>query len=159
VAESLGFDETGSTQRRRESSQMAKTQRAVTPPSMADEWISYKISPGVIAGNLLFVSGQIGDYGEDWIVKGAPEEQFVQAFEAIGEVLREAGAGFGDVIDMVTYHDGFEHIELFTEVKNRYFTEEPYPSWTGVGSAMLLPGALVEIKCTAVVGSHSADES
>jgi enamine deaminase RidA (YjgF/YER057c/UK114 family) len=86
----------------------------------------------------------------DGSVPEDPETQFVLAFEAIGEVLKEAGAGFSDVTEMTTFHIGMrKHMAVFSEVRGR-FIEEPYPAWTAVGTTELaLPGAVVEIRVTA----------
>ena len=77
------------------------------------------------------------------------EAQFAQAFENVGKVLRAAGASFDDVVEMVTYHTDMRDLQLFMEVKNRYFTNR-LPTWTGIGvSSLAMPGLTVEIKCTA----------
>ena len=79
-----------------------------------------------------------------------PETQFTQAFQAIGEVLAEAGAELSDITEMTTFHIGMrQHMGAFSRVRER-FIEEPYPAWTAVGTTELaLPGALVEIRVTA----------
>ena len=65
-------------------------------------------------------------------------------------MLSEAGATFANVISMTTYHTTFDSFEVFAEVKKRYLSVEPYPTWTGIGvSALALPGLLVEIQTIA----------
>jgi enamine deaminase RidA (YjgF/YER057c/UK114 family) len=49
------------------------------------------------------------------------EEQFRQAFEKIGAVLREAGLDFGSVVEMTSYHIGLrDHFDRFGEVRSEY---------------------------------------
>ena len=65
-------------------------------------------------------------------------------------MLAHAGASFDDVVELTTYHVGLaDHIERFRRVKDD-FVGEPYPAWTAIGiSALVVPGALVEIRATA----------
>ena len=47
-------------------------------------------------------------------------------------------------------------MEIFTRVRGRY-VKEPYPPETAVGVAELgIPGALVEIRATALIGADGA---
>src|SRR6266446_1703069 len=98
-------------------------------------------NPGVKAGNLLFIAGQVGRDANLNVVEGK-EAQFVQAFENVKKVLTAAGATFDDVVDMVTYHTDMRDLQLFITVKDRYYTGE-YPAWTGVGvTALAMPGLM-----------------
>lgn len=130
---------------------MAVNRTAVAPAKLAPIYAQFRCSPAVRAGNLLFVSGQIGDFGADMTVTSDLEGQCVEAFESIGAILAEAGATFADVVEIVTYHARPQDIPVFLEVKNRYLVDEPYPAWTGIGAELLTPGALVEVRCTAVL--------
>jgi len=110
----------------------------------------FHYNPGVKAGNLLFIAGQVGRDANLNVVEGK-EAQFVQAFENLKKVLTAAGATFDDVVEMVTYHTDMRDLQLFITVKDRYYTGE-YPAWTGVGvTALAMPGLMVEIKCVAML--------
>ena len=123
--------------------------RPIVPPAMADTARRFSYSPGLVSGDWLFVSGQVGRDAAGEAI-GDPEEQFVAAFENVGAILRAAGLSFDDIVDLSTFHTTFEHFPLFVEVKDRYLTRPPFPAWTGVGvSALALPGLLVEIKAIA----------
>jgi enamine deaminase RidA (YjgF/YER057c/UK114 family) len=125
--------------------------KAAIPASMASPAAAYRYSPGVIvpAGDLLFVSGQVGRDQSGHVVLD-PEEQFVTAFENLELILIEAGATMADVIEITTFHTSMEDLGLFAEVKARFLHTEPYPAWTGIGvSELALPGLRVEIKATA----------
>ena len=124
---------------------------AVIPPSVAATAASYEYSPGVIvpAGDLLFVSGQIGRDATGQVIAD-PEQQFVAAFENLQSILVQAGATMADVIDITTFHTSMADLAVFAKVKARFLATTPYPAWTAIGiTELALPGVLVEIKATA----------
>lgn len=124
---------------------------AVIPPLMADTAAAYEYSPGVIApaGDLLFVSGQIGRDATGHVVAD-PEQQFVAAFENLQSILVQAGATMADVVDLTTFHTSMTDLAVFAKVKARFLDTTPYPAWTAIGiTELALPGVLVEIKATA----------
>lgn len=122
----------------------------ITPKKMVNIRERFRYSPGVQAGNLLYIAGQVGRDGSLNVVRDK-EAQFVQAFENVGAVLQEAGASFDNLIDMVTYHTDMRDLELFISVKDRYIKNlDSLPAWTGIGTtALAMPGLFVEIKGTA----------
>ncbi len=126
------------------------TRTDITPPAMRNIRERFRYSPGVRAGNFLYIAGQVGR-DENLQVVADKEAQFVQAFENVNKVLTEAGATFDDVVEMVTYHTALRDLELFIAVKDRYITNlDRLPTWTGIGTpALAMPGLCVEIKCTA----------
>ena len=67
-------------------------------------------------------------------------------------VLAEAGCSLDDIVDMTSYHVNLvESFPAFASVKDARMPE-PYPAWTAVGvAALLVPGALVEVKASARV--------
>lgn len=124
----------------------------VIPDDMKDVQERFRYSPGVKAGPFLFMAGQLGR-DEHLNVVEDKEAQFVQAFENVEKVLRAAGATFDDVVDMATYHTDMRDLQLFIEVKDRFFTNpERLPTWTALGvAALAMPGLFAEIKCTALL--------
>jgi enamine deaminase RidA (YjgF/YER057c/UK114 family) len=112
----------------------------------------FHYSPGVKAGNLLFIAGQVGR-DENLQVVQDKEAQFAQAFENVKKVLTAAGATFDDVVEMVTYHTDMRDLQLFIQIRDRYVTnQDRYPTWTAIGAtALAMPGLLAEIKCTALL--------
>jgi enamine deaminase RidA (YjgF/YER057c/UK114 family) len=124
----------------------------VVPEDMKDVHERFRYSPGVKAGPLLFMAGQLGR-DEDLNVVEDKEAQFAQAFENVETVLSAAGATFDDVVDMVTYHTDMRDLQIFINVKDRFFTNlERLPTWTAIGvAALAMPGLFAEIKCTALL--------
>jgi enamine deaminase RidA (YjgF/YER057c/UK114 family) len=112
----------------------------------------FHYAPGLLVGDTLHIAGQVGRDVNLRVIEGT-EAQMVQAFENVKKVLTAAGATFDDVVDMTTYHLDMRDLQLFMQVKDRYFTHR-VPAWTGVGvTALAMPGLIVEIKCTAVLGT------
>jgi enamine deaminase RidA (YjgF/YER057c/UK114 family) len=121
----------------------------VVTPSAKRQYERFHFASAVRAGELLLCSGQIG-LDERGRAIADPEAQFTRAFELVREVLEQAGVGFGDVVELTTYHVGLmQHIGAFMAVKDR-FLSEPYPAWTAIGvSELAAPGGLVEIRAIA----------
>jgi len=121
----------------------------VIPAAMRPMYDRFHFAPAVRAGELLLCSGQIG-LGPDGRAIADPTAQFSAAFELVKAVLAEAGLGFGDVVELTTYHaGGMQHLGAFMAVKDRYLPA-PYPAWTAIGVVELaVPGGLVEIRATA----------
>jgi len=126
-----------------------KPSELVIPSSQRTMYDRFHFAPAARAGEWLLCSGQIGA-GPDGRGIADPEAQFVAAFENVKAVLEEAGLGFGDVVEITTFHVGLmQHIATFMRVKDRYLPE-PYPAWTAIGVVELaVPGGLVEIRATA----------
>jgi enamine deaminase RidA (YjgF/YER057c/UK114 family) len=129
---------------------------SIVPQGMRNLHERFHYSPGVKAGNLLFVAGQVGRDEQLQVVEGK-EAQFAQAFENVKKVLTAAGVTFDDVVDMVTHHTDMRDLPLFIHVRDRYITNnERYPAWTAIGvAALAMPGLLAEIKCTAWLPTES----
>ena len=127
---------------------MAKRE-AIIPKGMEAQYESWGLAPGLLVGDTLYCSGQLG-IGPDGTVPEDAETQFTNAFEAVNAVLESAGACFADVVEMTTFHVGLVgELETFAKVRNR-FIEEPYPAQTAIGVSELgLPGAILELKVIA----------
>lgn len=126
--------------------------RAVFPAGTSRKLVDQiKLSPGIISGNLVFVTGMTGS-NPDGLMPSDVEEQFRQAFEKIGAVLRESGLNFDSIVEMTTYHVGLrDHFDLFCAVRSDYVSD-PFPAWTAVEVAGLRrEGAVVEIKVIAAI--------
>ena len=100
------------------------------------------------SGDFLFVSGMVGAR-ED----GSPEPDFTKqvelAFANLEATLAAAGCGFGDIVDLTTFHtDPENQFETIMAVKSKIFTEAPYPNWTALG-VNWLAGFDFEIKVIA----------
>lgn len=129
---------------------------AVFPPDGRTLYDRNLYSPAVRSGDLLFVSGQVGSL-ED----GLPEPDFgkqVQlAFDKLEAVLRAAGCGFEDVVDVTTFFtDPKVQAPVVRPIRERAFGAPPYPSLTAVG-ATYLSGFDFEIKVIARIPAAPGD--
>ncbi|MEM9807892.1 MAG: RidA family protein [Cyanobacteria bacterium P01_D01_bin.56] len=142
---------------------MSTQREIIIPEGMEILYEKYRYCPGIKVGDTLYISGQVGRDENMQIIEGV-EAQFEQAFKNVEKVLSAAGSSFDDVVEMITYHVvdqpienpqdlKIPHLLPFIQVKDRYFTNN-CPTWTGIGIvALSTPGLIVEIKCTAVLGS------
>jgi enamine deaminase RidA (YjgF/YER057c/UK114 family) len=128
--------------------------RMIIPPGMENIVERYRYAPGVLAGDTLFISGQVGR-DENLTVIPDKEAQFDQCFRNIGKVLDAAGFNFSDIVEMESWFTHFpDDLPLFMQVKDRWITGPVYPTWTGFQVAgFSMPGIICEVKVTAVKGS------
>lgn len=127
----------------------------IVPAGMRSVVESGAYSPAVRAGDFLFVSGQVGRDRNMEVVSSSLEDHIRATFDNLVTVLREAGAGVGDVVELTTYHVGLtDQMPTFTSVKREYFDDTTaLPAWTAVGiEALNRPEFLVEIQATAYLG-------
>lgn len=125
------------------------SQRAIYPDGLSADDIPLKLSPAVQSHGHLFLTGLTGS-AADGTIPADPESQFRAAFDKVAHVLAAAGADFGHVVEITSYHiDIAKHFDMFEAVHGSY-VKPPYPAWTAVEVAGLRrPGALVEIRVIA----------
>jgi enamine deaminase RidA (YjgF/YER057c/UK114 family) len=127
------------------------SKRAIVPPAARAAVEQLKMSPAVVSGNHVFLTGITGADSRGAMPED-PETQFRSVFEKIGAVLQEAGLTLQSTVEMTSYHVGLrDHFDLFNAVRLEYF-EAPYPAWTAVEVAGLRrEGALVEVRVIATI--------
>lgn len=110
-------------------------------------------SEAMKADGFVFCSGVIGTDAKGKL-PATKTEEFHNAWRKIGELLGEAGCGYGDIVECTTYHVNFrDHIGEFSAIRDEYLGE-PWPAWTAIGiTELLVPDACVEIRVTARVPS------
>ena len=122
--------------------------RVVAPKQFPYMGLPY--SPGILAGNTLYLAGQLGrDPGTTKIVPGGIEAETRQALVNIREVLREAGMDFGHVVNTNAFLVDMKEFEAFNKVYRESFPKDP-PARATVGVASLNQGARVELQMIAV---------
>lgn len=125
--------------------------RIIVPAGMEAIVERYRYAPGVLVGDTLYVSGQVGR-DEALQVIAEREAQFEQCFRNVGKVLDAAGFSFSEIVELETWFLDFPaDLPLFLQVKDRWLTGPVYPTWTGFGVASFsMPGIVCEVKVTAV---------
>lgn len=125
----------------------------IVPPGMEALVERFHYAPGVLVGDTLYVSGQVGRDANLRVVEDT-ESQIDQAFRNVGKVLDAAGFAWGDVVELETWLlDLQRDLPLVLQVKDR-FLGDAVPTWTGFSVAgFSMPGILFEVKVTAVRGA------
>jgi len=104
-------------------------------------------SPAVRAGDLLFVSGQVGAR-DGTLISGGTVDQLEQAFTNLEGVLADNGAALTDVVKMTVF---LRHMSDFGPMNEAYMARlgDHRPARTTIGVTELPLNALVEIEATA----------
>lgn len=90
-------------------------------------------SQGIIAGQILFASGQIPIDPATGEISGKDiTEQAAQAIKNVGEILKEAGTDYTKVIKTTCFLADMEDFAAFNAVYEQYFTEKPARSCVAV---------------------------
>jgi 2-iminobutanoate/2-iminopropanoate deaminase len=86
-------------------------------------------SPAVEAGGFIFVSGQASVDQSGRIINEDFEQECRRSFENVRIILRAAGLGFNDIVQVRNYVAKQEDLKRFNEIYKEYFSE-PYPART-----------------------------
>ena len=106
-------------------------------------------SPGIMVGNTLYLSGQLGrDPATAKLVAGGIEAETRQVLTNLREVLRAAGMDFGDVVSVTAFLSDFDEFEAYNGVYREYFSKDP-PARATVGVSRLNLGARIELQMIA----------
>lgn len=106
-------------------------------------------SQSVMAGNMLYVSGQIPlDASTGELVKGSIEEETHKVMENLKAILEEAGMSFANVVKCSIFVKDMGDFGKINQVYGEYFSEDP-PARETVEVSGLPKGVNVEISCIA----------
>jgi 2-iminobutanoate/2-iminopropanoate deaminase len=108
-------------------------------------------SPGIEAGNLVFVAGQTGRNPESGKLEDGLEAQTEQVMKNIAAVLDGAGLTWANVVRTMCLLADIDDFEAFNAVYGRYVSD-PKPARATYAVKALPGGALVEIEAFAVRG-------
>lgn len=125
---------------------------ALAQPAAAPQPLPAKLpfSPSVRVGDILFMSGQIGQVpqgmdkhqeGFDAAVKGA--------MDSIGKILKDNGLGFGHVVKCTVMLADMADWPRFNAAYLPYFEGERLPARSAFGANGLALGAPLEVECIA----------
>ena len=105
-------------------------------------------SPAVRVGDMLYLSGQIGMTREGKLPADFTE-QARQTMENVGQVLREAGSSFNEVVKCTAMLSDMSRWPDFNRVYVTYFKPDQLPARSAFGANGLAYGAMLELECTA----------
>lgn len=106
-------------------------------------------SQGIVAGGMLFASGQVpinpatGELAGETI-----EEQAKQVFENLSQVLVASGAWFNDVVKTTVFLTDLANFGTVNEIYAEYF-HNSYPARSCVQVGALPKGSLLEVELIA----------
>jgi len=107
-------------------------------------------SQAILAGNILFVSGQIAIQKSTGLLLTAHiEEETQQVMANLGEVLNAAGMNFSNVVKTSIFLKEMNNFPEVNSVYGRFFTQDP-PARETVEVARLPKDVNVEISCIAI---------
>ena len=124
---------------------LAASKKAIHPKAFPT---GRPFSPGILAGDTLYVAGQVGQDLKTGQIPGEFEAEVRQTLDNIGLVLKEAGMSFDDVVAVNVYLTEMDLFQRMNAVYTTYF-KEPRPARTTVGIARLVGAAKIEITVTA----------
>jgi 2-iminobutanoate/2-iminopropanoate deaminase len=121
--------------------------KAIIPASGAKPGGPY--SPGIDAGSLVFVAGQVGRNPETGQLADGLEAQADQVMKNIGAILDAAGLTFANVAKTTCLLANIEDFDAFNAVYVKYVSD-PRPARATYSVKALPGGALIEVEAFAV---------
>lgn len=107
-------------------------------------------SPAIVAGDLVFTSGQIGiDSKTGQIVEGGIEGQTEQVFRNLAAVLEAAGSSTEHILKATVFLADMADYNAMNELYRKHFKGDP-PARTTVAVAALPRNARIEIEAIAI---------
>jgi enamine deaminase RidA (YjgF/YER057c/UK114 family) len=107
---------------------------------------SAMLSPGILIGNTLYLSGQLGTAGRDSGVAGETKA----AIESARRILQAAEMDLKDVVSVTAFLVDTADYRPFNAAYTSLFTTDPRPTRTTVFVKQLVNNAKVELTMTAV---------
>ena len=101
-------------------------------------------SQAIRAGNIVYLSGQIGLDPETMQMAEDIDAQIRRVFLNLQAVAAAAGGGLDDIVKLTVYLTDLAHFPRVNEIMAGFF-KQPYPARATIGVAALPRNALVEI--------------
>ncbi|MCS7026949.1 MAG: RidA family protein [Bryobacteraceae bacterium] len=126
---------------------LAVEKKVISPPGPPGP--ARPFSPALLVGDTLYVSGMVGRDASGKRPENF-EDEVKATLDAIGEILKAAGASFADAVSVQVYLTDMSLFDRMNQVYMPYFPE-PRPTRTTVGVAKLVGDYRIEITLTARV--------
>lgn len=111
------------------------------------------LSAAVIAGDFVYLSGQLA-MDEDWTFLGGNiEQQTLRVLSNIKSLLEQCDTNLSSVIKTTVWLTNADHFPAFNKTYASVFSSQP-PTRSTVVSELLVPDALVEIEVVAYRGQR-----
>lgn len=107
----------------------------------------------VKVGNLVFVSGVIGYFGDLQLAKGDFPAQMRQCLVNLKYILEEAGSAVDKIAKVTIFLDRQGNIDEINQIYREFFGNDPmqWPARTTVEARLPRRDFLIEIECVAEV--------
>jgi 2-iminobutanoate/2-iminopropanoate deaminase len=105
-------------------------------------------SPGILAGDTLYVSGLQGTDPKTHALPGDFGQEAKNCLENIGRVLNGAHMNYSDVVSVQIYLEDMSQFQMVNAIYQEYF-KSPMPARTTVQVAKLSAGAHIEVSAIA----------
>lgn len=110
-------------------------------------------SQGILYGNFIFTSGQLGIDPKTGELLKDFEDQSLQALKNLVAVVESAGGSRCSIVKVTVYLTDISKFSVFNKVYGRFFKDCPVkPCRSAVGVKELPLGAQVEVECIAIRG-------
>lgn len=107
-------------------------------------------SQAIVAGGMVFCSGQIPLTPSGDLVTGDVEAQTHQVMKNLGAVLEAAGSSMAKIVQTTCYLADMNDFPVFNKVYAEY-VKEPFPARATVQVARLPRDVRVEVACIALL--------
>ncbi len=125
---------------------LAVERKVIQPPEFP---VGGPFSPGILAGDTLYLAGQVGRDPQTREVPEAIEEETRVAMENVGRVLSAAELDFGHLVKCHVLLDDMDNYTPMNDTYAGFFPADYYPARTTVEVAGLAGGFRVEVSCIA----------
>jgi 2-iminobutanoate/2-iminopropanoate deaminase len=105
-------------------------------------------SPGILAGDTLYVAGLQGTDPKTHALPGDFGQEARNCLENIGRVLNDAHMNYSDVVSVQIYLQDMSQFQRVNAIYQEYF-KSPMPARTTVQVAKLSAGAHIEVSAIA----------
>jgi 2-iminobutanoate/2-iminopropanoate deaminase len=112
----------------------------------------YSHAVRVMAGELLFISGQVAwDDAGEIVGLDDPGAQARQVFHNLQTILRSLGADLSDITKLTVYVTSFDWFEELAAIRGELFPQEPPASSLIQVAGLVLPELLIEVEAVAAL--------
>ncbi len=119
---------------------------AIQPPKFP---LGGPFSPGILAGDTLYLAGQVGRDPKTRETPEPIEDETRVAMENIGLILAAAELDFGHLVKCHVLLDDMDNYKPMNDTYAGFFPPDYYPARTTLGIAGLAGGFRVEVSCIA----------
>ena len=140
----------------------ACTFMTLVTPAKANEFLTspetdkraYSLSVSTHGGKTIYLAGQLNIADLDSKpLPGDFDGQARAAFKRIQKTLQASGGDLSDIVSMTVFITDVRNGERFSDIRREFFAPGKYPASALITIRNLgIPGALIEIQATAVVG-------